>query len=81
MNIIHLPPVLPGELDIHELNSHLRAGEVTLDWSEVKEASAKTIASLLAGLDLVEHGELLGIATVPDRLSQALLQSFMTPQR
>lgn len=81
VNIIHLPPVLPGELDIHELNRRLRAGEVSLDWSEVEEASAKTIASLLAGLDLVEHGELLGIATVPDRLSHALLQSLMTPQR
>ncbi len=74
MNIIHLPPILPGELDVPAINQKLHMGEVTLDWSSVEEASPEAIAELLAGLDLVEHNELLGIATVPDQLSESILQ-------
>ncbi len=73
MDIVILPPVLPGELDLQVINRRLRSGEVTLDWSQVKEAPESSLAVLLAGLDLVEHSEILGIETVPDSLSDVVL--------
>jgi hypothetical protein len=73
VNIIHLPPMLPGELDLPAINQKVHMGEATLDWSSVEQAPQETIAALLAGLDLVEHSELLGIATVPDQLSEIIL--------
>lgn len=60
MNTIILPSLLPGELDLSEVNNRLRACEVTLDWSQVQEASPEQLAILLDGLDLVEHSEQLG---------------------
>ena len=66
MNIIKLPPVLPGELNLQAINLSLQSGEATLDWSQVEEAPEEQLAVLLAGLDLVEHSEILGIEMVPD---------------
>jgi hypothetical protein len=72
VNIIKLPPVLPGELNLEAINFILQAGEATLDWSQVEDASLEHLAVLLAGIDLVEHGKILGIEMVPDpRLCQA----------
>jgi hypothetical protein len=68
MNIINLPPVLPGELDLEVSNRCLRSGEATLNWSQVKDAPEEHLAILLAGLDLVKHIEILGIETVRDSL-------------
>jgi len=66
VNIIKLPPVLPGELNLQAINLSLQSGEATLDWSQVEEAPEEQLAVLLAGLDLVEHSEILGIEMVPD---------------
>ena len=66
MNIIKLPPVLPGELNLQAANLSLQSGEAILDWSQVEEAPEEQLAVLLAGLDLVEHSEILGIEMVPD---------------
>ena len=66
MNVINLPPVLPGELELEAINRSLRSGEATLDWSQVEDASLEHLAVLLAGMDLVEHGEILGIEMAPD---------------
>ncbi|HYU74904.1 MAG TPA: helicase, partial [Ktedonobacteraceae bacterium] len=74
MNIIKLPPVLPGELNLEAANLSLQAGEATLDWSQVEEAPENLVAVLLADLDLVDHSEILGINTVPDSLSEIVLQ-------
>ena len=56
MDIVILPPVLPGELDLQVINRRLRSGEVTLDWSQVKEAPESYLAVLLAGLDMGAAG-------------------------
>ena len=74
VNIIHLPKVLPGELDLQAANLSLQSGEATLDWSQVEEAPENFVAVLLADLDLVDHSEILGINTVPDSLSEVVLQ-------
>ncbi len=65
MNIINLPPVLPGELDLEALNRSLLANEILLDWSQVEDAPEIHLAVLLAGLDLVEHSEILGKRPYP----------------
>ncbi len=76
MNIINLPPVLPGDLDLEAINRNLQSGEVTLDWSDVQEAPQDQLRMLLAGMDLVEHGEILGIETVPEHLAEVVLQAL-----
>ena len=38
VNIIKLPPVVPGELNLEAINLSLQAGEATLDWSQVEDA-------------------------------------------
>jgi hypothetical protein len=75
VNIIHLPPVLPGELNLADINLRLHLGEATLDWSQVQEAPEEQLAVLLAGLDLVEHSDVLGIDTIPDHLSNIVLHT------
>ncbi len=74
VNNIKLPPVLPGDLDLTVINQRLQAGEAKLDWSQVEEAPENFVAVLLADLDLVDHSEILGINTVPDSLSEVVLQ-------
>ena len=76
MNVINLPPVLPGDLDLKALNLILQTEEVMLDWRNVKEAPEDHIAVLLAGMDLVEHSEILGIGTIPDELSDVVLRAL-----
>ena len=66
MNVINLPPVLPGGLNLEAINHNLRSGDVILNWSQVEDAPERQLAVLLAGLDLVEHSEILGIEMVPD---------------
>src|SRR5438067_1502299 len=74
VNIIKLPPVLPGELNLQAANLSLQSGEAILDWSQVEEAPENFVAVLLTDLDLVDHSEILGINTVPDSLSEVVLQ-------
>ena len=76
MDVITLPKILPGELNLEAINQRLQAGETTLNWSEVATASQEHLAILLAGLDLVDHNEILGIETVPDGLSGAVLRAL-----
>jgi hypothetical protein len=73
VNVINLPQLLPGELDLQAINRSLQSGKVTLNWSQVEDAPQIHLAVLLAGLDLVEHSEILGIETVPDSLSDVVL--------
>jgi len=80
VNIIHLPPVLPRELDLADINLQLHLGEATLDWSQVQEVSEKHLAVLLADLDLVEHSDVLGIDTIPDHLSNIVLHTLSEQQ-
>lgn len=83
MNLIKLPPVLPGNLDLAEINRQLRDRTAQLDWSAVISAPASVLAVLLEGLDLfnysTEIGELEAIADhVIKDISQCLNQQ--TPQ-
>jgi hypothetical protein len=73
MQIITLPPTLPHHLGIQTINHQLLIGEATLDWSQVQDAPVPRVAELLAGLDLVEHGERLGLDTIPDQLAPTIL--------
>jgi hypothetical protein len=76
VNVINLPQVLPGELDLEAINHSLQSGEATLNWSQVEDAPEAHLAVLLAGLDLVEHSEVLGIETVPDSLSDVVIHAL-----
>src|SRR6266568_497323 len=78
VNVINLPQVLPGELDLEAINRRLLSGEVTLNWSQVGDAPQEHLAVLLAGLDLVEHSEILGIETIPDSLSDVVLRVLLS---
>ncbi len=73
MNVIRLPQILPGELDLPAINYSLRMGEATLDWSQVREAAREHLSLLLAGLDLVEHSDIIGIDTISEDLAQEIL--------
>lgn len=58
---IELPPKLPGEIDLKQINQELRSGEAVLDWSEVSHAPQKYLKVLLDGLDIDRDEECLGI--------------------
>jgi hypothetical protein len=77
---ILLPSALPGKLNLEAINRQLQAGEVTLDWSNVQAATDAQLHTLLAGLDLVDQSEVLGLATVPDALAEAIGQVFAEGQ-
>ena len=51
MNIIKLPPVLPGNLDLAAINQQLRTRTAQLDWSAVVSAPESELAILLQEVD------------------------------
>ena len=59
MNIIQLPSILPGELDLAAINQQLLKGNVQLDWSAVVSAPDRYLAILLADMDISDHAEVL----------------------
>ncbi len=69
-NVIHLPARLSrdGDLDIAQANQTLRDGNAGLDWSATRDVEPEALHLLLAGLDLVEDGDLLGIDTIRESL-------------
>src|SRR5437667_10136682 len=77
MDVIILPSRLSDEPDLAAINHRLLTGESTLDWSQVKEASLEELHILLAGLDLVEHSDILGIDSVPGDLAEVVLQAIL----
>ncbi len=68
MITISLPETLPGTLDLAALNRQLRAGTIRLDWAAVARATPDALRALLAGLDLSDDADLLGLGTVPEPL-------------
>ena len=76
MDIIILPPHLADEPNLAAINQRLLAGEATLDWSQVNEASLEELHVLLANLDLVENSDVLGIDSVPGDLAELVLQAI-----
>ncbi len=73
MSVVTLPRILSVELNLAELNQRLRMGQVRLDWTGVEQADAPELATLLWGLDLVDHADVLGIDTVPEPLQTQIL--------
>ncbi|MEM7712103.1 MAG: DISARM system helicase DrmA [Cyanobacteria bacterium P01_A01_bin.68] len=61
MQIINLPAILPGELNLEELNQKLRQGSVQLDWSSVISAPESQLNILLNQLDLDKDADILGV--------------------
>ena len=61
MKVIKLPPVLSGTVDLQAVNQQLRDRTAQLDWSAVTSASASALDVLLAGLDISEDADVLGI--------------------
>lgn len=65
------------------LNRRVRAGEVELDWSDAGEQTTQALVALSAGLDLLDHADALGAATMSDdlaeRFARALKPAARTP--
>ena len=61
MKVIKLPSVLPGDLNLDAINQQLRAGVAQLDWSAVSSAPESALTVLLAGLDISNDADILGI--------------------
>ncbi len=59
--IIQLPVILPGELDLVDINKKLRQHQIILDWSSVISAPESQLAILLDGIDLEKDSDWLGI--------------------
>jgi len=70
MNLIQLPPVLPGALDLADINRQLRDRTAQLDWGAVVSATEPALAILLEGLDLFTYAEELGVdGTINDSIA------------
>ena len=50
MNVIKLPGILPGNLDLSAVNQQLRDGSTYLDWSSVSSITEAQLEILLAGI-------------------------------
>ena len=59
--IIQLPPILPGELDLVDINKKLRQHQIILDWSSVISAPESQLEILLDGIYLEKDADWLGI--------------------
>ena len=59
--IIQLPAILPGELNLVDINKKLRQHQIILDWSSVISAPESQLEILLEGIDSVEDADWLGI--------------------
>jgi hypothetical protein len=81
MEILRLPAVLPGDLDLTAVNQKLLEGTVQLDWSAVAAAPASALAVLLEGLDLSNHADALGIGdAIADQIASDLHAYFQQNQ-
>jgi hypothetical protein len=81
MNVIKLPSVLPGDLNLSEINQQLRQGTAQLDWSAVVSASEQELAVLLAGLDLSNHADEVGVdGAIADNIATEIIRFFQKPK-
>lgn len=77
MSVERLPADLTALGDPEALNARVCAEDVSLDWSAVVSAPREVLERLLAGLDLVDHAEALGLETIPTSLVP-LVDSVLT---
>ena len=79
---IELPPKLPGEIDLKQINQELRSGKAVLDWSEVSHAPQKYLKVLLDGLDIDRDEECLGIdGGISESILDAISKCFKALQK
>jgi hypothetical protein len=76
METVNLPAVLPGHLDLVALNQQLRNHQAQLDWSLFEKATDQDLAILLAGLDMDQDEDVLGIDSLSEKLGDRLLTFF-----
>ncbi len=77
MKTIKLPTVLPGELNLAEINQLLQERTVQLDWSGVGSVPDKHLAVLLAGLNLSDDADILGIdGEISDTIAGEIAKFF-----
>jgi hypothetical protein len=74
MNIIQLPAVLPGNLDLAAINEQLKNRTAQLDWSSVISANEQHLAVLLNGLSL-DDSEVIDLenSTMSDNIAQKVV--------
>lgn len=72
MSVERLPADLASVADLGALNARVRSGAATLDWSALASAPREPLVALLAGLDLVDDADALGLDTLPRSLIPAV---------
>lgn len=80
MDIIKLPPVLPGDLNLVELNKKLREHSIQLDWSAVISAPELQLAILLKGVDQVNDIDWLVCGDIADNIAIDIFNFFNKPK-
>ena len=79
MNIIQLPAILPGNLDLAAINEQLKNRAAQLDWSSVISANEQHLAVLLKGLSLDDSDVIdLENPTMSDNIAQKVVHYFNT---
>jgi hypothetical protein len=76
MEIIKLPSVLPGELDLLNINKQLREHNVQLDWSAVVSAPESQLVVLLDGIDQVEDADWLINGDIAEKIANDIINFF-----
>ncbi|NJN12454.1 MAG: hypothetical protein HC836_13510 [Richelia sp. RM2_1_2] len=77
MQIITLPTILPGELNLEELNQKLRQGDAQLDWSAVISAPESQLEILLNHLYLDKNADTLGVeGEIAENIANDIIRYF-----
>ncbi|MGF1674335.1 MAG: helicase, partial [Rivularia sp. (in: cyanobacteria)] len=77
MQTITLPTILPGELNLEELNQKLRQGTAQLDWSAVISAPESQLNILLNHLDLDKDADSLGVeGEIAENIANDIIRYF-----
>ncbi len=82
MQVIALPAQLiesqlPKTIDLVAINQALRDRRATLDWTAVVAASDTALATLLAGLDLANDADVIGIDQATGSLSDLMIERLI----
>ncbi len=74
--IVKLPAILPGDLDLADINQQLRLHKIELDWSSVISAPESQLTVLLAGVDQVEDADWLISGDIAENIATDLINFF-----
>ena len=76
MEILKLPAVLPGTLDLVEINLKLKKGEIQLDWNAVISAPESALKILLDGIELKDENLIPDDSGVADQVIRQITTYF-----